>query len=208
MTFRPPPPEITVNFDSNQKRELAQMMARPTVVHKIRMKNTSDAPLTTSPAIIVQEGRLLAQSMMTYTAIGAEVDLAITSAVDIQVIRHDLEIGRDPKGMRWNNDDYFRVDLTGAIRLTNFKNRKVQMEVRRYVLGNVASTTPEAAVDKLNDVEDLGDAIGGPIPSWWNSYNWPRWWHHFNGLGRITWKFELGPGDTGELEYAWSYYFR
>ena len=50
-------------------------------MHKLRLTNNSKYPLTTAPALILRDGRVLAQGMMTYTATGADVDLAITTAV-------------------------------------------------------------------------------------------------------------------------------
>jgi hypothetical protein len=37
---------------------------------------------------------------------------------------------------------------------------------------------------------------------------WPYWWHHFNGMGRISWKVALKPGETVDLGYAWHCFWR
>ena len=53
-------------------------------------------------------------------------------------------------------------------------------------------------------------AFGGTsgLPGWWGWYNWPYWWHHFNSVGRVTWKFKLAAGKSITLGYKWNYYWR
>ncbi len=72
-----PPPELRGNLNSEQQRELARLLDAPKVMHKIRLTNTSKYPLTTAPALLIRQGRLLAQGLMTYTSPGAHVDLPV-----------------------------------------------------------------------------------------------------------------------------------
>ena len=67
-----PPPEVRQPRDSAQQTELAKLFHAPKVMHKIRLNNTSNQPLTTAPALIVHNNRVLAQGMMTYTSPGGE----------------------------------------------------------------------------------------------------------------------------------------
>src|SRR4029078_1971567 len=61
-----PPPMVMRQFDTERQYELAMLMNAPKVMHKIRLSNTSDYPLTTAPALVVAGQRVLAQGMMTY----------------------------------------------------------------------------------------------------------------------------------------------
>jgi len=63
-----PPAELARNMNSEQQAEIARLLAAPKVMHKIRLSNTSDSPLTTSPALILTGDKILAQGMMTYAA--------------------------------------------------------------------------------------------------------------------------------------------
>ncbi len=63
-----PPPEVSCNVSGEQAAELARALRQPRVTHRVRLLNRSSMPLTTAPTMIVREGRLLAQSMMTYAA--------------------------------------------------------------------------------------------------------------------------------------------
>lgn len=203
-----PPPEVRGNFNTDQQRELARLFNAPKVMHKVRLANHSRYPLTTAPALILREGRVLAQGMMTYTAIGASTDLAITTAVDIQVKKSDVETRRTPNAVSENGNSYSRIDLAGKIILTNHRAKPTELEVTRCVLGTADTADHEGVVEKLNSFES-GEYVGtGDYPSWWGWYGWPYWWNYFNGVGRLTWKLNLDPGQDAELGYTWHYIWR
>jgi hypothetical protein len=205
-----PPPEVSRGFGNQQQAELARLKAAPKVMHKIRLENKSDCPLTTAPALIVRDDKLLAQGLMTYTAIGGSTDLAITAAVDIQVKKTDNETKRTPNSATFDGHQFVRVDLAGAVTLTNFKKQAVELEVVRNVLGNVTEADKDGKVEMVNIFEDstFAPSGGGTYPYWWSWYDWPSWWRHFNGIGRITWKVTLEAGKGVELKYVWNYYWR
>ena len=191
-----------------QQRELARLLNAPKVMHKIRLTNNSKYPLTTAPALILRDGRVLAQGMMTYTSTGADVDLSITTAVDFQVKKSDLETKRTPNAIEENGNRYSRVDLAGKITLTSHRAEPTEIEITRYVLGAADSADHDGKVDKLNVFENGDYLPSGDYPYWWNWYGWPSWWNYFNGVGRITWKLKLDPKKPADLEYTWHYFWR
>ena len=77
------------NLNSEQEAEMARLLAAPKVAHKVRFTNKSSYPLTTAPALVVRDNRVLAQGLITYTAPNATSDLEVTKAVDIQVTKSD-----------------------------------------------------------------------------------------------------------------------
>jgi len=202
-----PPPEVRGRLNSEQQAELARLMLGPKVKHKIRMENTAECPLTTAPALILREGRVLAQGMMTYTAVGATTDLELTTAVDISVEAQDTETGRTPKAATWDGHSYARSDLTGKVHLENHRDKTVVLEVCRSVLGNVESATHNGAITHLGRHEGGWFTPGG-YPVWWRWYDWPYWWHHFNAVGQVKWTIELEPSKSVDLEYVWHYFWR
>ncbi len=203
-----PPPEVRQQFDTARTAEIAKLMSAPKVIHKIRMTNKGEYPFTTAPALLVKGDRVLAQGMMTYTAIGAESDLEVTAAVDIRVKKTDVEKKREPNAAVWQGNTYGRIDLAGKISLTDFGTQPREVEVVRNVLGNVTEAGNGGKTEMVNVFEDASFAAGGRYPSWWGWYNWPYWWNHFNGIGRITWNAKLEPGKTVDLDYTWNYYWR
>jgi hypothetical protein len=203
-----PPPEVRAYLTTEQQTEMARLFNAPKVLHKLRLLNDSNHPLTTAPALLIRGDRVLAQGMMTYTAIGASTDLDITKAVDIQVKKADAETKRTPNAARWQGDEYARVDLAGTISLTNYRAGAVELEVTRRILGSGATADHEGAISKVNVFEDGQYLPSGGHPFWWGWYNWPSWWHHLNGVARITWKVKIEQGKTLDLGYEWHYYWR
>ncbi|MBI3650339.1 MAG: hypothetical protein HY231_04760 [Acidobacteria bacterium] len=203
-----PPTDVRMNLNSEQQAEIARLLNAPKATHKIRLTNSSNAPLTTAPALIVKDDRVLAQGMMTYTSVGGNVDLEITRAVDIQVAKSESETARTPNATRLNGDTYTRVDLNGSVKLTNYRKETADIEVTRYVLGNVTSATHNGEVRKINVMESDRYTPIGNYPSWWGWYSWPAWWSQLNGIGRVSWKVNLEAGKSVDLNYNWNYFWR
>jgi hypothetical protein len=203
-----PPPEVRANLNNEQQRELARLFNAPKVMHKIRLTNSSKYPLTTAPALIIRQGRVLAQGMMTYTSMGASVDLPITTAVDFQVKKSDVETKRTPNAVEENGNRYSRIDLAGKITVTSHRTRPTELEITRYVLGAADSAESDGKVEKMNVFENGDHLASGDFPYWWNWYGWPYWWNYFNGIGRITWNLTLDADQSKELGYQWHYFWR
>jgi hypothetical protein len=195
-----PPPEVRGNLNIDQQTELARMLNAPRPAHKIRLTNSGTVPLTTAPALILENDRVLSQGTLTYTPPGATVDLEIGKAVDVQVVRSETESSRTPNAVRINGADYTDVRLTGSLKLTNYRKETVEVEVTRAVLGTARSATNSGRIEKLNALEEY--------PQWWRYYSWPVWWNQMNSVGRITWNVTLSPGQSIDLNYEWQYYWR
>jgi len=203
-----PPPEVWRNFNTQQQSEIAKLFLAPKAMHKIRMTNNSKCPITTAPALILKGTQVLGQGMTTYTSIGGALDLPITTAVDIQAKKSDKEIGRDHNAVNWEGNSYAKVNLQGTIRLTNNRTAAATIEVTRSVLGNAVEADHNGAVEMQNVFEDDSVRPMTGYPYWWAWYSWPQWWTHFNGIGKVTWKFDLEPGKSVDLKYTWNYYWR
>jgi hypothetical protein len=202
-----PPPEVHRQFNSQQQAQLARLFHAPKATHNLRLTNDSPYPLTTAPAIILQQGRLLGQGLMTYAATGSRSDLSITTAVDIAVHKRDVETARTPNAAQWGGHAYDRVDLEGRIKLSNYRAAPAELEVVRHVLGNAAAASHDGRVEKIN-VHEEALQVGSGFPDWWGWYSWPYWWNHLNGISQIRWSIKLPPGENIELTYRWHYFWR
>lgn len=211
-----PPADLVQRINPGQGAELARLAAEPKAVHTIRLSNTGKAPLTTAPALIMRDGRVLAQGMLTYTSPGTEADLAVTTAVDIRVTKEENETRRVPNAQNWNGEQLARLELAGSLKLKNLRGNPVDIEVVRHVLGNVESADHEGVIEKLNVLEDLslfGQAGGRgssswSSPAWIGWFNWPPWWRQYNGAARIRWQVRLDPGAETILGYECNSYGR
>jgi hypothetical protein len=206
-----PPPELSGHVNDAQRAEMARLLNGPKVQHKIRLTNKSSQPLTTAPALIVSKSRVLAQSLMTYTTAGGYSDLNVTAAVDIKAKKTEKEVNRTPNAANWNGQQYWRLDLSGAIHLCNLRDTAAELEINRYVLGNVGEADHDGKAEMINVLEDdsfvpVSISHHSQWGNWYNWTAWPAWWQHFNGIGRIGWSIKLKPGESVDLKYAWHYY--
>ncbi len=110
-----PPAELLQQLNTDQQREMARLLHAPKAIHQARLTNESSYPLTTAPALLMREGQLLGQAMMTYTPVGGQVDVEVTAAVNIAVAKQDLETGRTPNAANWGGNSFDRLDLEGTI---------------------------------------------------------------------------------------------
>ncbi len=203
-----PPVDLRHQVHNNQTAELAKMMAAPKVMHNIRLTNGNVQPFTTAPALIMKDGKVLAQAIMTYTSKGSTVDLTLTAAVDVRVKKKDKEAKRTPNAKSHDGNSYWRIDIESAIALTNYSNKPIEVEVTRHVLGNLDKADDKVKAEMVNLLEDDDGLHVSSRPAWWGYYSWPAWWGHFNGVGRITWTAKLDPGKSEEQSYSWHYYWR
>ena len=206
-----PPVALVPRLDARLGAELARLAAEPKAIHTIRLSNTAQAPLTTAPALVMRDGRVLAQGMLTYTSPGAEADLAVTTAVDIRVRKEEHETRRAPNAVNWNGEALARIDLEGSLTLENRRATPVEIEVVRHVLGNVGTVGDGGTVEKLNVLEDLSLWGQNPDPggrAWTGWFDWPAWWRQYNGAARIRWNVTLPPGAEKTVGYEWHSYGR
>ncbi|MFN3650224.1 MAG: hypothetical protein ACK47B_11650 [Armatimonadota bacterium] len=206
LPFAPPPEIRQLNAGSEREAALEALLRRPKAMHVLRLQNPGPHPLTTAPALITRDNRLLAQGLMTHTPKGASTDLPVTAAVDIRIRKNDVETKRTPNAARAQGTDLQKVELTGTIHLHNLRGEPVELEVTRYVLGNVDQVSDDGKAEKINLFEDGSFLPAGRYPDWWGWYRWPSWWHSFNGIGRIQWTVRLAPDAEEELEYRWHYF--
>jgi len=200
-----PPAEFRQQLHCERVLELARLLAAPKARHVLRLRNDSDAPLTTAPVLVLAAGRPLAQSRLTYTSKGREVDLEINAAIDVRVETEEHEVQRDAGPFRLGNDNYGRVDVAGSITLWNGKPGPIELEVTRRVLG-LADAVGNGASHKQLDLVQAWH--GGPLPAWWSWSSWPYWWFAHNGIAEFRWQVKLEPGATTKLEASWHYFWR
>lgn len=188
----------------NPGGELARLLARPKARHQIRLTNTSPYPLTTGPALLLSQGKMIAQGMTTYTARGGTSDVALTDATEIVVKRVDRETGRTPNALESDGSRYARVEMDGAVTLTSYLPVAAEIEVTRYVPGKVSEARDGGVASVLDPLAD------DELPGWWGSYGGIAERTRFTGLGKVTWKATLPPGGKSPvaLRYAWHWFTR
>ena len=202
-----PPADYVASRGDQRFTDLHRALLSPAVEHVVSFTNTSDAPITTAPVLVIAGHRPVAQSMTRYTPVGAEGEFALSTAVDITTTNVVEESGRTPDAISIDAFKYTKIDLEGTIGITNRKNEPVTVRVTRDVLGEVTSSTTEARVRRLGGIQEA--EVLTPLPyRWWGWYGWTSWFSTANPISRIEWSVTLAPGESKALDYQWTFYSR
>ncbi|HEY0072768.1 MAG TPA: hypothetical protein VGB77_01610 [Abditibacteriaceae bacterium] len=199
-----PPIEVYRNFNYEQQNQVNQSLAAPKVMHQIRLSNTGTQPLTTAPALIESNGRLLAQTLMTYTASGGRSDLDLAPAVDVTVKRLENETKRTPNALKWQDDNFTRVDIGGRLVITSYRNEPITLEVTQQFIGTVEKAQ-SGVIRKLGLGDDDGGMASTNLPAWWNYHNGD--WRAVNGLSSVKWTLIVPAKKSLELPYTYHYFW-
>jgi hypothetical protein len=191
--------ETQPNMNPEQASDLTRLLSTPKALHKIRLTNRSPYPLTTAPALILHAGRVVAQAMTTYTAVGSEGDVTLTTATDIKVKKTEQETGRTPNALSWRNEAFEQVAMAGTLTITNFGSQPVDLEVTRTIQGHVDSVDHDGTAEMIPPDEEGLDFA-------WDTSYYPA--TGINGVGRFAWKLRLSAGESADVKYTWHYFTR
>ncbi len=201
-----PPVEVYRSLDHEQQNAISKSLVAPRVMHQIRLLNTGAQPLTTAPALIESNGRLLAQTLMTYTASGGRSDLDLAPAVDVTAKRLETEVKRTPNALTWRNNSFSRVDIGGRLVITSYRNEPITLELTQQFIGTVDTADQAGVIRKLGLGDDDGEAADTNLPSWW-SYNSGDW-RAVNGLSSVKWTVTVPAKKSMEIPYTYHYFWR
>ena len=203
-----PPFDGSSSIPHERRTAIERALTSPIPTHVLRILNDNpDAyPITTAPALVIKDGRTLAQGLLTYAAPGGTSDLDVGKGVAIAVEAREIEQDRELKALRWNNSDYARASVEFSAALTNRKPTPVRMEIVKIAFGESPEGGQDAGVEVLSPYDPL---ISGEREwSWWRGYAWPWWWSRFNSAARIRWDVTIDAGERVELDARWGYYWR
>jgi hypothetical protein len=143
-----PPIEARQNFNTSQQLEISKLLNAPKAKHYLRLMNDSKYPLTTAPSLILKNGRVVSQAMMTYTSIGGRSDLEMSVAVDISVNQKEVQTRLTPNALNINGYNLSKVDMSGMVELTNHKQQTIKIEVRRILYGNIDTANLDGKIEQ------------------------------------------------------------
>ena len=207
-----PPGELLRNVDAERRAEVGRRLALNTVSHAVRLRNTTDVPLTTSPALLFRDGQILAQSLLPYAAPGGSTELDLGTAVEVSARITEDVTGRTPEP-KLRDERFERVSLAGRITLTNRRPGPTTVRVVRLVPGEfdtpgtgdgedaaAGSSRTLGLADLATEADDVGTLL--------SRYGVPNWWASLNPTSEAVWTVTVPPGGSQELPHTWHYFWR
>lgn len=119
------------------------------VWHSISLSNRGTTPWTTAPALVVSNGKPLAQDTMPYTASGSSAEVKLTIATDVAVERAEFEVDRKPRDLQRFGYTYDAVIVEGTLTITNFKREAITVDVTKDIEGQSTLREPEGKATRL-----------------------------------------------------------
>lgn len=175
---------LQIDDDGNINRSAAPK-AEDQVWHSLRLKNVSNVPWTTAPAMTISGNKPIAQDILNYTPKSASTLLKLTVATDVRVERQELETERVQNAKKRYGYDYDAVTVTGTLKVKNFKPTNIKLSIKKTVRGEVITAA------ELGKPEKLAVAIQA-----------------INPTSRITWDIPLKPGEEKTIQYTYKVFVR
>ena len=106
----------------------------------VKLKNQTNMPWTTAPALSFREWKPLGQDMLGFTPVGSDVFVRVSPATEV-IGSHQLEEkSRVREVVRVRNDvtEYDAITVEGVIKVKNNKKQPVNIVLKRQVNGAVS----------------------------------------------------------------------
>lgn len=146
----------------------------------IRFANPLEFPMTTGPAMIVEEDRFRGQTLSTFTNPGDVVTLRITKALSVttRALEQEEEGGRDT--VHVGGRRFRKTAVRGELTATNHRREPVELVVKREFSGKLLAADLEPAIR----LREQGA-------------------YHVNPRNQLVWSVELAPGEEIKLSYRY-----
>jgi len=130
----------------------------------------------------VQDGtKPISQDMLTYTPIKGHSFVKLTEAPDLRIKHAEKEVARQARIKKRPNNYYLDlVTVEGKVKVKNYKSKKVDLNIRRTIIGQLEDSTIEWLTAELVN-------RGG------NS----------NKTNNVCWETSLNPGQELEITYKY-----
>lgn len=158
--------EWTIPDQINQSDYYSQPQPQPepreTVWHSLRLTNTTRVPWTTAPAETLKDGQIVGQDVLSYTPTNAKVTVKITQASSVSAEQSETETNRERDAVSLYGDHFDRVTVQGELRVTNYQDKVISLEIKKTLSGEVKSSDPKAkdstlaqGLKRMNPVHEL-----------------------------------------------------
>lgn len=156
------------------------------VWHSIRLKDTTNYPWTSAPAMVIRNNKPLSQDTLNYTPKGASSNLKLTIASDVRAQSKELEIAREPgKPDTYTGYHYQVVTVEGTLKIRNHKSKDLKLNISKIIRGEV-KTQSEGGTNQR-----LAEGINA-----------------MNPLSELKWEVSVEAGSEKEIKYQYRVWVR
>ncbi len=144
-------------------------------------KNPFKFPMTTAPAMVVENGRFNGQRTANWTNVGEEANLRITRSLSIRTMSREQEDSKPNERVVADDRNYSKVYLKGELAMSNHRAQPVKLHIRHAIRGVISEIegSPKLATreESLEDINRVHEAL---------------------------WTVTLNPGEERRLNYKYS----
>jgi hypothetical protein len=150
------------------------------VFHSFKITNSGVNPFTTAPVFVLNENlQPLAQDQLKYTAIGGDVSVQLSKALDVIVKNTEEEIEKTDNVKKVGKTYYSKVKIKGTIQIVNLQNKKMQLNVTKNLTADINSASDNGKITKSGKYYGL------------------------NPYAEINWELPLSPGEKKTITYQY-----
>lgn len=148
----------------------------------VRFRNPFKSPITTAPIEILDGGKVLGQSTVTWTNPGQEVSVKITKALSVAGTYAEQEVDRQRPKINWGGSTYRNPDVECEFKVKNYRGFPVKVVVRFQMSGEYISASVEPTNRRVLEMGVYG----------------------VNKRQELTWTLTLAPGQEETVTYSYS----
>ncbi len=147
----------------------------------ILFKNPLKYPMTTGPAMVVANGKVLGQRTSYFVSPGESTTQHITKALSVRVLTSEQEEPNTRKVVFIGGNDFHRTDVKGTLTVTNQRAETLELVIRRRFSGKLieADEEPECRL--------LAEGV-----------------YSVNQRNELNWTIKLKPGEQRVFNYKYS----
>jgi hypothetical protein len=141
-------------------------------------KNPFQFPMTTAPAMVVENGRFNGQRTAYWTNVGEEANLKITKSLSIRAVSREQADSKANERVVVDDKNYTKIYLQGELTMSNHRKQPIKMHVRHAIRGIISEIdgTPKM-VTREESLEEV------------------------NRVHEVVWTLTLNPGEERRLTY-------
>ncbi len=141
--------EWTVQDTRNERgRYDGNTVAENTAWDAVRFTNPFKFPMTTAPALVVEQGKFRGQSLSEWVNPGQETCLRVTKALSIRTEARETEEEGERQIVFIGGNDYRRTTVKGELTIRNYRAKEISMAIRAEFSGKMleADGKPKTAL--------------------------------------------------------------